>query len=383
MDLSTMGAKLEEGMYKDRFAFEADFHLMIENAKTYNGSGSYVHNEAIILETFFEKRESLRLFRALSYHHSEWSIINKTLEAADRAHPSTANSVIKPSLQRRPAPAVLDASKHPAGGPAALPSSARAGPSVEPTTPAPTPSASRPVIKLKVNAQSTATSSQSEATGSMPAPKAKNRKSKTADAPFLDAIASLEPPPPYIDDGSHDILQEVIAIEREKKHRSMVEKDREKPSANGATGKRKKADSTFDEDDILALATPSKKEKVSPPGPSTSKPKSIPPPAPSKPSQAVPSKSKKDKHVDPTVTSKPSSDLHRASAKDKEKDVQSSGSTTPTSVPNQSSKPKKLPVSVTPINERKCRDLLRIIQKMPDTAIFLRPVDPVLDGCPT
>ncbi len=62
MDLSTTGAKLEEGMYKDRFAFEADFRLMIENAKTYNGSGSYVHNEAIVLETFFEKRKSLSLF---------------------------------------------------------------------------------------------------------------------------------------------------------------------------------------------------------------------------------------------------------------------------------------------------------------------------------
>ncbi len=232
--------------------------------------------------------------------------------------------MVKPSLQRRPVPAVLDTSKPPAGGPAALPSSARAEPPVESTTPAPTPSASRPVIKLKVNAQSTATSSQSEAAGSIPAPKAKNRKSRTADAPFLDAIvASLEPPPPYIDDGSHDILQEVIAIEREKKQRSMATKDREKPSANGATGKRKKSDSTFDEDDILALATPSKKERVSPPGP------------------------------------------------------------TPTSIPNQSSKSKKLSVSVTPVNEKKCRDLLKIIQKIPDTAIFLRPVDPVLDGCPT
>ncbi len=292
--------------------------------------------------------------------------------------------MVKPSLQRRPVPAVLDASKPPAGGPAALPSSARAEPPVESTTPAPTPSASRPVIKLKVNAQSTATSSQSEAARSIPAPKAKNRKSRTADAPFLDAIvASLEPPPPYIDDGSHDILQEVIAIEREKKQRSMATKDREKPSANGATGKRKKSDSTFDEDDILALATPSKKERVSPPGPSTSKLKSNPPPAPSKPSQAVPPKPKKDKHVDPTATSKPGSDLHRASGKDKEKDVQSSGSTTPTSIPNQSSKSKKLSVSVTPVNEKKCRDLLKIIQKIPDTAIFLRPVDPVLDGCPT
>jgi transcription initiation factor TFIID subunit 2 len=57
MDLSTIGAKLEAGMYKDRFAFQSDFHLMISNAKLYNAAGSYAHNEAIALETFFEKRE--------------------------------------------------------------------------------------------------------------------------------------------------------------------------------------------------------------------------------------------------------------------------------------------------------------------------------------
>jgi transcription initiation factor TFIID subunit 2 len=56
VDLSTMSAKLEEGMYKDRFAFQTDFNLMISNAKRYNTPGSFVHNEAIALEIFFEKR---------------------------------------------------------------------------------------------------------------------------------------------------------------------------------------------------------------------------------------------------------------------------------------------------------------------------------------
>lgn len=57
MDLSTMSAKLDGGLYKDRFAFEADFHLMINNAKQYNAPGSYAHNEAIALETAFDKRK--------------------------------------------------------------------------------------------------------------------------------------------------------------------------------------------------------------------------------------------------------------------------------------------------------------------------------------
>lgn len=65
MDLSTIGAKLEEGHYKDRFAFEFDFRLMIVNAKKYNVAGSYAHTEAISLETFFEKRECTIFRRCL------------------------------------------------------------------------------------------------------------------------------------------------------------------------------------------------------------------------------------------------------------------------------------------------------------------------------
>ena len=55
-----MSAKLEQGQYKDRFAFEADFRLMIHNAKMYNMSGSFVHNEATDLESFFDKSKWFR-----------------------------------------------------------------------------------------------------------------------------------------------------------------------------------------------------------------------------------------------------------------------------------------------------------------------------------
>lgn len=54
-----MGSKLEQGIYKDRFEFQRDFHLMTSNAKQYNMPGSFVHNEAISLEIFFEKRKDL------------------------------------------------------------------------------------------------------------------------------------------------------------------------------------------------------------------------------------------------------------------------------------------------------------------------------------
>lgn len=55
IDLSTMNVKLEQGLYKDRGAFEADFRLMLKNCQLYNPVGTYAHNEAIHLDAFFEK----------------------------------------------------------------------------------------------------------------------------------------------------------------------------------------------------------------------------------------------------------------------------------------------------------------------------------------
>lgn len=55
MDLSTMNTKLENGVYKDRDGFLADFRLMIQNCKTYNHHETFAHGEALALEAFFDK----------------------------------------------------------------------------------------------------------------------------------------------------------------------------------------------------------------------------------------------------------------------------------------------------------------------------------------
>lgn len=55
MDLSTMGVKVDQGLYKNRSAFEQDFRLMVSNAKLYNAPKSYPFEEAHKLETYFEK----------------------------------------------------------------------------------------------------------------------------------------------------------------------------------------------------------------------------------------------------------------------------------------------------------------------------------------
>ncbi|KAG6846064.1 hypothetical protein H0H87_006428 [Tephrocybe sp. NHM501043] len=360
MDLSTMGAKLEEGMYKDRAAFSADFRLMISNAKMYNIAGSYVHNEAINLEIFFEK---------------QWAIISKTLELVnnnkEKAQRSAAAAPLPPPPQR------------------ILPPVPKAFSSPPPAAAA----TSRPTIKLKVGSHARVATPEPVAVKPRPR-KIKGPEPSSVSVP--DAGPVDAPPPPYVDDGSHDILQEVLAIEREKdekRHRFNLDKDKDKPIVNGTSGKRKKVD-VLSEDDILALATPSKKERPSPPAPSTSGVGKVKLVVPSSSKVAVPSTSKPSPTPIPSSTSKPVYPLHkpkkdkpvdvppsdtpRASIKGKEKEVTPVPASTPPAP-----RPKATPISATPINEKKCKEVLKALLKLPDAGIFSRPVDPIADGCPT
>ncbi|KAG6911349.1 hypothetical protein DXG01_001020 [Tephrocybe rancida] len=363
MDLSTMGAKLEEGMYKDRAEFALDFRLMISNAKLYNVAGSYVHNEAINLEVFFEK---------------QWVIISKTLELVNSNNKDKAqtSATIVPAL---PPPRVLPPV-----------------PKAFPSPPLAAVPSSRPIIKLKVGAQAKAATPDPVP---VPAPaKPRARKIKGPEPPSVSAPVEQPPvdapPPPYVDDGSHDILQEVLAIEREKdeKRHRISEKEKNKQPVNGTSGKRKKVDA-LSEDDILALATPSKKERPSPPGPSTAGVNKVKLVVPSSSKLVASSTSKPSPSSIPSSTPKPSLPLHkpkkdkpaeslspdvpRASLKGKEKESPSNATPTPPAP-----KPKKSSTTI-PINEKKCRELMKTLQKLPEAAIFSRPVDPIADGCPT
>lgn len=226
-------------------------------------------------------------------------------------------------------------------------------------------------------------------------------------APIADSSSVV----PYVeDDGSADLLEEVLAIERETEERKRgskgKEKEREKESKVEKVkeapppppkipklvlnhGKRKKptpADEPESEDEeLLALAAPSKKSKSSAsppssappaPGPSTEKPTPPPPIAPAPVKNGVSLKNNKERAV--KTSTKTSSEtlagLSEPSRKGKEKVAPTPGTTAParTRSPTQ-----------TPINEKKCKDVLKALCKLPDAAIFLLPVDPVRDGCPT
>jgi transcription initiation factor TFIID subunit 2 len=328
MDLQTMSHKLEGGKYPDRFAFQADFRLMMANAKLYNPVGSYAHDETLALETYFEKRRCQLLQNAQNVliENPEWTIINKTLEAAHA----------KEALQRPP--------------PKVLPPVPQAFPDPPPSEP--TPSTSRQTIKFKAP-------QPKEATPKL-VPKPSRRKPKV-ELPPPD-LPTDPPPPPYEDDGSHDILQEVLALEREKdekvRHRSSVT----------TNGKRKKVDISTEEedeaeDDLLALATPAKKGRPSPPEASSS---------------AVPKIVLKSKPpADPPESRAATVDVPRISVKGKEKEVPVAGGSS-------AHRSKKSPVAqAVPVDEKKCKQLLTTLMKLPESGIFLRPVDPELDGCPT
>jgi transcription initiation factor TFIID subunit 2 len=225
-----------------------------------------------------------------------------------------------------------------------------APPAAPPPENVPSASSKPTTIKLKVGAAPTKPPAK-------PPIKPKGRKPKVVDAP----------PPPYVDDGSHDILQEVIAIEREKdEQRHRWRSSTERTTENGIS-KRKKANlSDDDDDDLLAHATPSKKERPSPINSST---EAIPRPTSTPKFAGI-----LDAEDEPSVA-RPSPETPRASIKGKEKEVD----VTP-------SKPKKVPAArstPTPFHEKKCKEILKTLLKLPEALIFSRPVDPVIDGCPT
>lgn len=305
------------------------------------------------------------VFVPKQYVISVWNRINKTLEAANKAgeptHKELPSIVVKPLHQKPPQPTRVS-----------TPVSVTAG---QP--------ASRPIIKLKVGG---AQVKPTEKVMQKPVEKPVEKSADVCKASQFQARKPKIPdeaPPPYVDDGSHDLLQEVIAIEREKdeekRQRKMAESNRESPpakaSGSGPPGKRRKPNVEGDEDDVLTFAPPiSRKDKPSVPSGGTGTPIPERPPAPTPKTAHVPPPKPKKKGSEPAPTPAVAPEAPRISIKGKEREV--------TSVQPTPSKPRVIP-STTPLNEKKCRDMLRVISKLPEYAIFSQPVDPIRDGCPT
>ena len=268
------------------------------------------------------------------------------------------------------------------------------------------------MIKLKIGGSSSAPNGVPLTATSKPAPKPKPKKPKEPKLsevpPPVPAPAPTPalPPPAFddMDDGSRELLEEVIAIEREQKKGKGHErrppppprekerpppppadkgKDKERSIPKLVIGKRKKEDVDTTEDEILALATPAKKERptahsagpssVSTPPAST--PKRVESPTPARNGIASHKTKERLPKPSPPVTEHTATPP-RALTKGKEKEV--SRPATPAN-----GKPKRAPAQTTPLNDKKCRDTLRLLMKQPEAFIFNQPVNPEADGCPT
>ena len=235
------------------------------------------------------------------------------------------------------------------------------------TTGAATPT---PTLKLKIGGNLAARATPPAPSDNTTTPKTvisvkpKGRKPKPADTPAA-----------VVDDGSFDLLEEVIAIEKEKERLVASKKQRQSTAGSETIPpvKRKKdlLEELEEDEEILALASPSKKPSRSPQPSSMEKEVRAASPAkvPASINVKRTSISVSDPAVNPEV--KPPAESRRSPSKGKERDVSSPA-------------PTRLSVaSETPINKAKAREVLKTLLKLPEAAIFSRPVDPIQDGCPT
>ena len=352
MDISTMNAKLEAGMYKERFAFEADLRLMIRNAKTYNMPGTFAYNETLAMESVFDKSTVTNNFVAIFLIIlTGWARINNTIDMKSANQP-------KPMA---PPPVPIQAKT------VSLPKTP--APPVTPTAvQTPTPS-----LKLKIGGNFTP-----RATPPAPSNGAATPKPVITVKPKAKKPKPVDPTPAsVVDDGSFDLLEEVIAIEKEKE--KLVASKKQRPFTTSpeapAPVKRKKdlLDELEDDDEILALASPSKKPSKSP-QPSTIE-KEWRAISPAKFSGSI--KIKKPpipipEHT-PSPEVKPPVETRQQPPKGKEKEKE-----VVPQAPSRSSV-----ASEAPLNKARAREVLKTLLKLPEAAIFSRPVDPIQDGCPT
>lgn len=194
--------------------------------------------------------------------------------------------------------------------------------------PPPPPPLARQTIKLRVNGHANGTGPPKTPQQSKP-PKVLKPKPSTA------------PPPPDSDsdDGAKDLLEEVLAIEEEQKQEKKIKGPRLaiSPPKKERSSERPRAQ------DISPVAGPSRS-------------------APTPPSLKI---------------KKPVNGHGPPSSKGKEKEVTRP---TPTSAP----KPRPgTSVEGSPINEKKCKEILKKLIAMPQALLFRQPVDAELLGCPT
>ncbi|KAG9119851.1 hypothetical protein FRC07_004918, partial [Ceratobasidium sp. 392] len=424
MDLSTMKAKLDNKGYRDRAGFEADFKLMIQNAKTYNAPKSFVYGEALALEKAFIDR---------------WAKIDAAASAAhalemEPAPPIASTSKISFSAPAPPAPSSsapptrkLSFIAHSSSsGLLETPTRVKSKPSFFPTIDA-TP---RPKDKEQINV---ASPSPADLKSRTPKIKLVTRPPKAAPTPQAAPSRAPSPPPPpplpvepaliSNDDALDDLLlEEVLAIEtesemkKEKGKADLLSREqtstpapppfRGPPASGSATPAPLKIGKT-----MLKLPRPSTPSAISvvekkasrPSTPSldtlsdrertpavTTKVRIIEKTGgssklskPSKPS-TLPVPKPKDTIVrEKPVAKDPFQSLLGSNSKGKAKQAASPAPALPIPSASSSSTAATSSAGSQKIDVKKCERILASLKRVENAGLFERPVDPVKDGCPT
>ncbi|EJU02667.1 hypothetical protein DACRYDRAFT_21692 [Dacryopinax primogenitus] len=326
MDLSNISAKLEDGRYGDRFAFEQDFRLMIQNAHTYNPLGTYAHTEANKLQEFFDK---------------QWARISKTLDAAQSKEEAVLLSAVAPPST---IPAEIASPVAPSAT-VAQPSAKKAKIVDMNGTATPTTVKIKPKVKPPATDQTPIAPAATPDTAPPPIAKLE-AKVKLPKVKISVGPKRTTPKGPKKRDAADAALDELLGeeVDAMEAERPVKKPRKSAPSAPPPI-----------EDELLA----SLEEEVAHAATSTAQPieprfSETPPVVP--PPMEVPP---------PVPAPAPAAGPAIASSPSKRK-------TEPT--PRTSDEP---------VNEKKCRAVMKIVKALPQAYIFLRPVDPIADGCPT
>lgn len=162
------------------------------------------------------------------------------------------------------------------------------------------------------------------------------------------------------------------------------------PSIGGVKIKLKRKEKPVQEEEEEAVAKKKKPEPSASASPSpvpAAKPTStkattikLPNKPKSSPSPALPSTSNK------SVENSTKSDGNGVKVADKSHEAKSNGSKSSSSTNAAAGEKEKDPVAAAkgrPIHAKRCKAVLAALRKLPQAAIFLKPVDPILDGAPT
>ncbi|TIB11129.1 hypothetical protein E3P92_02992 [Wallemia ichthyophaga] len=322
MDIGTMGAKLDGGHYANRFEYEADFKLIVQNATTYNGPSSPVHKTALELDAVFDK---------------QWQRMTNTLNAATGRKPTVQvnDKMTSPPTGPEPAPAL---EPEPEPEPAAAISS--------PSKPSPPPAQpAKPRLSLK-----------------------------------------LKPPKPVDSNGDKEKQPEANGVVDTAAAPQTAQSDAPEPES---TAEKIQTDAT--PADTQPVAAPSMQESQSQPIPEAPVTVSEAPEEPMEKAQSVPAQQSLPEENEPTSTPAPVPAPTSAPVQNGNEDALDDEllalsdnkpvQKMPPPPKASSSTPSKLPDGH--LDNRKAKILIRKLMSMPEAAIFLQPVDPILHGCPT